>query len=914
MPGQDGAALDLIRWGLVFGFLPLVWVAGILFSPWSLIILLAMQAGVTLLLPQLSGQSVSPVTVLALLCTCVGAILALWTRSRLQATRRALRGAQQRCSQAEARFGDLEQSVLAQGALEEQLEQAHLELVRCTARLGAVAEVARAASHSQDLDELLSGVVQAVHVQTGMPAAVYLAEGDGRGLELRVLSGERGARIAGQNHRLEAAAGTNAGWCAVHAQPRFANNVGPGTAVATAFLDEIRSEAALPLIQGTELVGVLCVQSPRSGAFGDRERTVLVAIANQLASGIENARLTAQMRRAQRDLAELRRRYVRESWEQFSPEALGYRWQDGELTALGHRPVPEATKAYGAGRTVAESGGALVAPISSGGHVLGALGLSTPDRDRAWSDDEVELVESVAAQMGLVIQNVQLIDEARARLQEITELHRQYLREEWQEFVPTRSQVKYLYAQPGVSPRVELPLEMERVLNTDEPLVIRGTNGSRQSALLTPIALREHVYGALGLEDEGEAREWKEEELAIIDAVTDRVAMAIENARLFAETERRALELQRTAEQLRETDRFRAQFLANMSHELRTPLNSIIGFSRVLLKGIDGPLTDLQKTDLEAIYNNGQGLLNLINDVLDMSKIEAGQMELVVEGVDLNKLVQSVVSASSVLVKDKPIEFRTVIEPELPLVHVDSTRIRQVITNLLSNAVKFTEEGSITLRVWQQEGSVYISVTDTGIGVPEDKIPLLFEQFRQVDSSSTRRAQGTGLGLPISRHFVQMHGGEVFVESQEGVGSTFTFYVPIEGPKEEIPELADLEIDASKRMLLAIERDASEFEAYREHLERDGFQAVPLYSPSEAVRWSRYLEPWVILMDVQFGDDLGWNTLEELCSNRITRQVPVIVCSAEQEGSKAISMGAGAFLPKPVVGRDLLAILSRLER
>jgi len=251
----------------------------------------------------------------------------------------------------------------------------------------------------------------------------------------------------------------------------------------------------------------------------------------------------------------------------------------------------------------------------------------------------------------------------------------------------------------------------------------------------------------------------------LVDAVATQMSWAIENARLFEETERRAFELEETAEQLRETDLFRSQFLANMSHELRTPLNSIIGFSRVILKGIDGPLTDMQTTDLEAIYSNGQHLLTMINEILDMSKMEAGKMELVIENVDLNVLVRGVVSTSTALVKDKPIKLVTEIEEGLPIIRADGTRIRQVITNLMSNAAKFTEEGSITFRVWTQQEMVYVSVQDTGEGIPDEKVPLVFEAFRQVDGSSTRRAEGTGLGMPISRQFVEMHGGEIWLET-----------------------------------------------------------------------------------------------------------------------------------------------------
>jgi signal transduction histidine kinase/CheY-like chemotaxis protein len=528
--------------------------------------------------------------------------------------------------------------------------------------------------------------------------------------------------------------------------------------------------------------------------------------------------------------------------------------------------------------------------------------------------------------MAMVLENARLFRDAQDRLSEITALHRRYLHESYEDFVPTRPRTEYTFTQPGVSEGSVLSTverEIEQVLAENRPLAVVG-NGSTglagggvhepSSTLLAPIPLREYVLGALGLQEIGEEREWTQDDIALVDAVTEQMAMAIDNARLFEETERRTIELEQIAQELRETDKFRAQFLANMSHELRTPLNSIIGFSRVILKGIDGPLTEFQKTDLEAIYSNGQHLLQMINDILDMSKIEAGKMELVIENVDMNVLIKGVVSTSNALVRDKPVEFQTEIEADLPIIRADGTRLRQVITNLVSNAAKFTNEGSISLCTWRDEVMVYVSVEDTGEGIPEDKMSLVFEAFRQADSSSTRRAEGTGLGLPISRQFIEMHGGRIWVESQVGKGSTFTFCVPIEGPVEEVAELVDLEIDETKKMLLVIERDEVAFSAYQGALDGDGYQMVGLYDGRNAVRWARYLRPWAILMDVQLDDDLGWEALESLKSTRATREVPVIVCSAVEEGGRAITMGAAAHLPKPLVAGDLVETLGRLQR
>jgi signal transduction histidine kinase len=256
--------------------------------------------------------------------------------------------------------------------------------------------------------------------------------------------------------------------------------------------------------------------------------------------------------------------------------------------------------------------------------------------------------------------------------------------------------------------------------------------------------------------------------------------------------------LQASYLKVKEADRLKSEFVANMSHELRTPLNAIIGFTKVILNEIDGPLTDMQREDLTAVYSSAQHLLRLVNDILDLSKIGAGKMELHKEWVDIKELVYGVMATTITLVGDKDIKLIERVTGGLPPVYVDRTRIRQVILNLLSNAAKFTEQGSITLTVDRlvetvesQDESLpqlflLFTVADTGIGIAPEDIPIVMEEFRQVDSGLARQAEGTGLGLPISKRLVEMHGGRLWIESQVGVGSRFCFTLPFQvSPKGE---------------------------------------------------------------------------------------------------------------------------------
>lgn len=262
-------------------------------------------------------------------------------------------------------------------------------------------------------------------------------------------------------------------------------------------------------------------------------------------------------------------------------------------------------------------------------------------------------------------------------------------------------------------------------------------------------------------------------------ALADQIAVAVENARAYQrQTE--------TAERLREVDRLKSQFLANMSHELRTPLNSIIGYSEVLLDGIDGDLTEDAIEDVDAIHVSGKHLLSIINEILDLAKIEAGQMKLERRPIVLGDVVNDAVHTSQILIKDKPVALEVAAPSEnLPPVLGDPIRVRQMILNLVSNAAKFTEQGKITVSYGiESDKMAYVKVSDTGIGMTQEGLGVIFEQFQQVDGSPTRRAGGTGLGLTITRYLAHMHQGEIFVESELGVGSTFWFTLPIHVAEE----------------------------------------------------------------------------------------------------------------------------------
>jgi signal transduction histidine kinase/DNA-binding response OmpR family regulator len=434
-----------------------------------------------------------------------------------------------------------------------------------------------------------------------------------------------------------------------------------------------------------------------------------------------------------------------------------------------------------------------------------------------------------------------------------------------------------------------------------------------KTQLALPLKIGDRMLGALDIHV-ARANAFLPADIAVLQSLADQVAVALDNARSY-EVEREALK------EMREADRLKTQFLANMSHELRTPLNSIIGFSRVILKGIDGPITDLQNQDLTAIHNAGQHLLGLINDILDISRIDAGKMELAFEEVDMRNLIQSVASTALGLIKDKPIRLSQYIPDDLPLARADPIRARQVLLNLLSNAAKFTESGSIVIEAKLQTNpdnypEIVVSVSDTGSGIPADHFPKLFEAFSQVDASPTRRTGGTGLGLSICKRLVEMHGGRIWVDSILGKGSTFYFTLPALQPKTTpAAETAASAASApGRKNILVVENETGVVQLYRRYLEPRGYTIVELSDGARAVPMARELRPYAILLDVNMPSPDGWQVLAQLKSDPVTRPLPVILCTITEDRGRGLSLGAADYLVKPILESDLVASLEKLEK
>jgi len=361
--------------------------------------------------------------------------------------------------------------------------------------------------------------------------------------------------------------------------------------------------------------------------------------------------------------------------------------------------------------------------------------------------------------------------------------------------------------------------------------------------------------------------------------------------------------------------RLKSEFLANFSHEIRTPLNGILGYCDLLTREEGSRLTPHGRRDLNVIKSNARTLLSLINDILDLSKIEAGRIEVVKEPVDLAQLADECGATVREYLKGKEAVLTSNVAPEARLLFSDPLKLRQITLNLLSNAAKFTDTGEIALTAIARGREVIIEVEDTGIGIPPDQLPHIFDKFRQVDGSSTRKAGGTGLGLAIVRELTKVLGGTISVSSVLGRGSKFTIVLPdaidhdrpnAREPSTEPPR--DLPKDTK---ILLVDDDPLIQHLVGGELERDGFRVIVADDGVQALRLAREHRPAVILLDIHLPRLHGWEVLAELKTDPTIAGIPVIILSVEEQRARGFSMGACEYLVKPVEPDRLTSVVRK---
>jgi len=399
----------------------------------------------------------------------------------------------------------------------------------------------------------------------------------------------------------------------------------------------------------------------------------------------------------------------------------------------------------------------------------------------------------------------------------------------------------------------------------------------------------------------------QQKRLVIRELENEQARELAELTRLTAELQRRGNELEDASRRIQEADRMKSQFLANMSHELRTPMNSIIGFSEILIERLHGSIDAKHVSFLRHILTSGQHLLGIINDILDLSKIEAGKMEVYAEKFELRPVIESVCSVMRGMAKTKMPTFVIEAEAALPPIETDLAKFKQILYNLLSNAMKFSPaELPITIGAMHVDETITISVRDQGIGIDPKNHDVIFEEFRQIDGSARREFGGTGLGLALVRKFVQLQGGWIRVESDRGKGSTFSFTLPIHSRAavvSRIPELVPSEQRAER--VLVVEDDAHAYDLIATALNSAGYLSVRARHGDEAIRLARETRPIAVTLDLVLPGIDGWEVLKTLKSDAATRDIPVVIISRVDERDLGVALGADDYFVKPV-DRDRL--------
>ncbi|MBE0670318.1 MAG: GAF domain-containing protein [Anaerolineales bacterium] len=557
-----------------------------------------------------------------------------------------------------------------------------------------------------------------------------------------------------------------------------------------------------------EHVGNLFLKADPARPLTDEDKAMISSVAQQIAQQVENLRLLADASHARANAEEATRRLTRENWQSFTSQradSLGYIYDSIQVTPFGETRAPLDIT--------------FEQPLKVRGEEIGQLKVAGL---KEIPPGALELADTIAEQVSAHIENLRLfeLNEKRAReletvavvstkastvldpdelLQSVVDLTKErfnlyhvhiYLADEsWNTLLLASGAGEIGMKMTAIGHAIQMDTQRSLVaraarersaiiandITTDQDFLPNPLLPNTRAEMAIPIIVGEKVLGVFDVQSE-QAGRFTQEDASTYNTLATQVGIALQNARLYKEQSA-------TVAQLRELDRLKSSFLANMSHELRTPLNSILGFADVMLEELDGPLTPYMDNDLRLIQKNGQHLLHLINDVLDMAKIESGKLNLIIEKFNLHEIMEDVASITSSLAHEKDISLHIDADSDHEVeINADRNRLRQVMINLVNNAMKFTEKGKISIRIAREDSNILISVKDTGIGIHPSQLEAVFQEFTQVDSSTTRKVGGTGLGLPISRRLIEMHGGRLWAESTgvEGEGSTFYVFLPIE--------------------------------------------------------------------------------------------------------------------------------------
>lgn len=691
-------------------------------------------------------------------------------------------------------------------------------------QMQTVTTVAQEIALLPTLTELYDRVVELVKEQFGFYHAQLFLYDEVRSRVTLVSSyGEVGKKLLAERHALSLGVGV-VGTAVSSQQSILIPDVSvDSTWQANRHLPNTKGELVSLITLRGQILGVLDVQSDVAGALTSDDELIISGLCGQIATAIDSINLKGETEMRLEELNALQRNLSREGWESQTDKygSIGYQFDHTGLQAYTLID-PEGTAILD-GTTSVTDVTSTMADLSVRGQQFGILGIDE-DPDQPLTDAERQLFHQISEQVSEALEAARLFEqtqdslaiqerlsselgtvaevstaaatilEADKLLQVVVDLAKEsfdlyhvhvYLLDDDAEKLVLQAgsgTVGRLMVLEGREIGLDSYSIVAQVARQKTPIIenrVRDVTNflphpllpHTKSEMAVPLIIGANLIGVMDLQSDQEDY-FTDDDIQVQRTLGTQIAVSLQNARLYAEQVE-------AAKKLRQVDQLKSEFLASMSHELRTPLNSIIGFSDILLEGLDGDLTERMDEDIRLIRGSGIHLRDLIGEILDMSKIEAGRMDLRYEEIDMVQMVGEIVATAKPLSDEKSLYLDLHISPEVGNIEADRMRFRQIFYNIVSNGIKFTEKGGVSIDMrMNDENFLLVSVQDTGIGIRPEDVSVVFEQFRQIDGSLNRQASGTGLGMPITKNLIELHGGEIWVESTYGFGSTFLFTIP----------------------------------------------------------------------------------------------------------------------------------------
>ncbi|MGN6249618.1 MAG: GAF domain-containing protein [Ginsengibacter sp.] len=634
----------------------------------------------------------------------------------------------------------------------------------------------------------------------------------------------------------------------------------------------------------------------------------------------------------------------------------------------------------------------MAVPILVSNKPVGMVSMSNYEKENAFGESDLRLLTTLTNSMSVALENARLFDEtnqllaqAKQRASELATVNNiskalssklnptdliQLVGDQLRDLF--KANIVYLALLNKKSKIIEFPYQFgdnmapiklgegltSNIILKGEPLLINkdvvehtdqlGLNRvglPAASYLGVPIPVADEIIGVLSVQSTEQENRFDENDLRLLSTIASSVGVALRNAQLFEDVEHAKKEAEKASKVAEKANEAKSAFLSTVSHELRTPLTSVLGFAKIINKRLNDKIFPLisdtdpktEKTvnqvneNLQVVISEGERLTHLINDVLDLAKIEAGRMEWNQEDVSLPEVVERAISATTSLFEQKNIRLVKKIDPGVPHVIGDTDKLIQVVINLFSNAVKFTEKGEVTCDVSQKDNEVIVSVKDTGIGIAPGDYGAVFEQFKQVGGDTlTDKPKGTGLGLPICKEIVEHHGGRIWVESEVGKGSTFSFAIPfvtsetgqlqrkpihlddlVKQLKEQMA-FSDIKSNGSNSRILVVDDDDSIRSLLEQELSEAGYLIEQARDGKEALECIRKNRPDLVILDVMMPEMNGFDVAAILKNDPQTMDIPIIILSIVQDKARGFRIGVDRYLTKPIDTAELFAEVGNL--